>query len=165
MEGSKVSSIDAARVASHLRRSVGELVRVTRGADALSPIPAAVMDLLDREGPLTTADLASRRQVRHQTMSVTVKELLDAGLLLSIPHRVDGRKKMLDLTPEGRRVLQRDRVRRVTRLTEAIETTLDDQGLRTLARALELIDQVAANVSPGAAVNGGGRAPDDPSRQ
>jgi DNA-binding MarR family transcriptional regulator len=140
-------SADPALVAARLRATVGELVRATRTADTLGPIPAAVMDLLDRDGPMTTADLAARRQVRHQTMAVTVKELLDSGYLASAPHARDGRKKVLSLTADGRQALDDDRHGRVRRLTEAIERALNDSERRALEQALRLIDRITASVT------------------
>jgi len=47
-------------VAARLRVSVGEPVLAIRSVNVLSPINTVVMDLLDREGPMTTADLAAR---------------------------------------------------------------------------------------------------------
>lgn len=133
-------------LAAHLRRAVGDLVRATRGADVLAPITAAVMDLLDRGGPMTTAELASRRQVRHQTMATTVKDLHDAGYVVATSDEGDGRKKILSLTGAGRQALERDRQDRVTRLAAAMERSLTDDELRAVADALPLIDRVTASI-------------------
>jgi DNA-binding MarR family transcriptional regulator len=140
-------SRESALVAARLRVTVGELVRATRSEDVLSPIPAAAMDLLDRGGPMTTADLAARRQVRHQTMAVTVKELLDDGYLASVPHAVDGRKKLLSLTAAGKRALENDREGRVKRLADAIKDALSDDERHVLFEALGLIARVTVNIS------------------
>jgi DNA-binding MarR family transcriptional regulator len=138
---------DPAQVAARLRRAVGGLVRATRRADVLDPIPAAVMDLLDREGPMTTADLAASRQVRHQTMAATVKDLKDAGYITAVPHRDDGRKKVLGLTEHGRAALDDDRGSRVRQLAGAIEGTLSNEEVHTLSRALELLERVTAAIT------------------
>jgi len=129
-------------VADHLRVAVGDLVRATRGTDTLPPIPAAVLDLLDRRGPMTTADLAAARKVRHQTMAVTVKELIDSGHLTTVPDTTDGRKKLLHLTAEGSAALEHDRQNRVRHLADALERTLDRDELQHLAEASVLIDKV-----------------------
>jgi DNA-binding MarR family transcriptional regulator len=141
-------------LAAHLRATVGALVRSTRGVDALAPIPAAVLDLLDLSGPLTTADLAARRGVRHQTMATTVKELVEAGLLAAAGHPGDARKKLLTLTSAGKQAIDADRRRRVGVLADAIDEALDDEDRRVLSRALDLIDQVAERVA-----GSDGRAP------
>jgi DNA-binding MarR family transcriptional regulator len=134
-------------LAADLRVTVVELVRATRSVDALSPIPAAVLDLLDRDGPMTTADLAARRQVRHQSMAVTTKELLEVGSLEAAPHPVDGRKKVLNITDAGKRALNDDRDNRVKRLADAIKSTLSDNERLLLADALKLIDRITATIS------------------
>jgi DNA-binding MarR family transcriptional regulator len=92
---------------------------------------------------MTTADLAAARQVRHQTMAATVKELTDAGLLAAGPDPDDARKKILTLTPSGTAAITEDRQRRVAVLAEALDAALDEAERRDLAHALDLIDRIA----------------------
>jgi DNA-binding MarR family transcriptional regulator len=134
-------------VAVHLRVTAGDLVRAARGTDTLAPIPAAVLDLLDRRGPMTTADLAAARRVRHQTMAATVKELIEAGYVATVPDASDGRKKVLHLTAAGSGALNSDRQGRVRHLAEALERTLGHSELQDLANALALIDKVTATLA------------------
>ena len=134
-------------VASHLRTAVGTLVRSTRAVDRIAPIPAAVLDLLAARGPMTTADLASSRGVRHQTMAATVKDLADAGFLSAGPDPDDARKKILALTEAGRHALDADRRQRTVLLTAALDQALDAEELRVLARALDLLDRVSVAVN------------------
>ncbi|MEY9932729.1 DNA-binding MarR family transcriptional regulator [Catenulispora sp. GP43] len=134
-------------VAAHLRGAVSALVRSTRAVDRLPPIPAAVLDLLAARGPMTTAELAASRGVRHQTMAATVKELTDAGHLAAGPDPADARKKILSLTEAGRDALDADRRQRTGLLAAALEQALDDEELRMMARALELVDRVSAAVN------------------
>jgi DNA-binding MarR family transcriptional regulator len=138
---------DPAQVAARLRRAVGGLVRATRRADVLAPIPAAAMDLLDRQGPMTTADLAASRQVRHQTMAATVKDLRDVGYITAVPDQDDGRKKVLSLTARGRAALDDDRGSRVRQLAGAIADTLSDEEVHTLAQALMLLERVTVAIT------------------
>lgn len=156
-------SPDSARLAADLRSSVSDLVRAARVADRLGPIPASVLDLLDRRGAMTTADLAAGRQVRHQTMAATVKELIDAGLLATRPDPSDARKKLLGLTPEGKSAIDADREERVGLLAGALEATLDADERRLLAQALTLLDRVTVAVTVAVAdaapVHGGDRGP------
>lgn len=137
----------AAELAAHLRSAISALVRTTRPTDQLAPSPAAVLDLLDTRGPLTTADLAAARGVRHQTMAATVKDLAEAGHLTAEPDPADARKKLLALTPAGASAITEERRRRVARLADAVDTALDDADRRTLARALELVDRITDAVA------------------
>lgn len=131
-----------AEMAHRLRISVGELVRAARSADRLPPVTAGVMDALRRHGPLTTAELASLRQVRHQSMATAVAELRAAGYVEASPHPVDGRKKLITLTEAGRAELAADVARREAALTDAIEQALSDDDRRALTRGLDSIDRV-----------------------
>lgn len=132
------------RLAADLRATVSTLVRATRSADRLAPIPATVLDLLDRNGPMTTADLAAGRGVRHQTMAATVRELTGLGHVTASPDPSDARKRLLALTPTGRTALAADRRARVALLSEAITTALSPDDRRTLAAALPVLDRLAA---------------------
>ncbi|MFC5911559.1 MarR family winged helix-turn-helix transcriptional regulator [Streptacidiphilus monticola] len=142
------------RLAADLRTAVGELVRAGRPFDQLAPIPATVLDLLDRQGPMTTAELAASRGVRHQTMAATVRELTESGLLTAEPHPADARKKTLTLTPEGRRAIEADRRQRIGLLARALTENLDEAEQRLLARALPLLGRVSAALSAGDAARG-----------
>lgn len=133
-------------LAVRLRAAVGVLVRATRGADRLAPIPAGVLELLGR-GPRTTAELAETRGVRHQTMAATVKELTEAGYVAAAPDPDDARKKLLTLTDSGRGALDEDRRRRVALIAGGIETALDPQDRSDLAHAIDLLERITANVS------------------
>src|SRR4051794_39245322 len=81
---------DPAALAHRLRGCVGNLVRATRSSDRMSPTAAAVLDLLDRQGPMTVADLAAARGVRHQSMAANAGELLEVGYLERSSHPLDG---------------------------------------------------------------------------
>ncbi|GLW73049.1 hypothetical protein Kpho02_53480 [Kitasatospora phosalacinea] len=136
----------AEQLAAALRTAVSGLVRAGRPFDQLAPIPATVLDLLDRQGPMTTAELAASRGVRHQTMAATVKELTEAGHLTAGPHPDDARKKVLALTPQGRHAIEADRQQRIGLLARAVGGSLDESEQLLLARALPLLDRIAAEL-------------------
>jgi DNA-binding MarR family transcriptional regulator len=106
-----------------------------------------VLDLIDLRGPMTTADLAAGRGVRHQTMTATVKELTYAAYLAAMPDPRDGRKKLLALTPYGSSALDADRRQRVSVLTEALGSALTGDERRAVAHALTLIDRITSAVA------------------
>jgi DNA-binding MarR family transcriptional regulator len=135
------------QLAAHLRAAISDLVRTTRWIDQLAPIPAAVLDLLDTRGPMTTADLAASRGVRHQTMAATIKDLTDAGFVTASPDPADARKKILALTAAGRTAIEHDRHQRVGLLSATIAGVLDAEERRDLAKALALIDRLTKAVA------------------
>ncbi|WP_051943005.1 MarR family winged helix-turn-helix transcriptional regulator [Streptacidiphilus rugosus] len=136
-------------LAAALRITVGSLVRATRSSDRLAPIPATVLDLIDRQGPMTTAELAAGRGVRHQTMAVTVKELTEAGYLAAGPDPADARKRILALTAAGTDALETDRRDRVSLLAGAIAAGLTEDEQLVLAEALPVLDRIAATLAEG----------------
>ena len=133
---------DGADLGHRLRTVVGDLVRVTRRTDTLAPIPGEGRGLLDRAGPLTTADLAARRGVRNQTMAATLAELVEAGWVAGSPHPADGRKTLLSLTDAGRQLLDAERDARAARLLAGAEAALTPAERRRLAAALPLLEKL-----------------------
>ncbi|MFJ2740792.1 MarR family winged helix-turn-helix transcriptional regulator [Streptomyces sp. NPDC087440] len=73
------------------------------GVDPITPAHAAVLAHLDRDTPLTIAELARRAGVARQTMHRAVTQLLDEGLLFSTPGAGFPRTTLIGLTDAGRR--------------------------------------------------------------
>jgi len=136
-------SRQSGELAAQLRAVVGQLVRTVRVVDTLAPGQADTLGYLDREGPQTTAELAQRRGVRHQTLAKVAKELMADGLVRAEAHPTDARKVLLHLTPEGRSVLDQERRHRTDRLAAAIEDTLTSAQRRELARGVDLLADLA----------------------
>ncbi|WP_329557418.1 MarR family winged helix-turn-helix transcriptional regulator [Streptomyces sp. NBC_00696] len=134
------------QLAEELRQTVGQLVRVVRAADTMPPGEAAVLGYLNREGPLTTADVAQQRGVSHQSAAKAVKELSAQGLVRTEPHPSDGRKLLLHITPAGSDRLAQERQGRADSLGTAISATLDTAERGTLAAALPLLSRLTAHL-------------------
>jgi DNA-binding MarR family transcriptional regulator len=137
--------VDPSVLASELRVVLGQLMRRLRVEHRFPLTHGAVLGRLDREGPLSTADLAAAERVRQQSMGQTLTELEAQGLVSRSPDQTDKRRTLLELTDEGRRVLAEDRGRREGWLAEAIDEgfspveqeTLND-AVRLLARLTEM---------------------------
>lgn len=134
-------------LAEELRRSIGELVRAVRAVDTMPPGEAAILGFLDRDGPLTTADLARLRGVTHQSAAKSVKDLSAAGLVRAEPHPDDGRKLLLHLTDAGRSRLQRERTLRAGALGAAIRDTFDADEVRQLSESVTLLSRLTARLT------------------
>jgi DNA-binding MarR family transcriptional regulator len=63
-------------------------------------------------GPSTAAELAARERVSPPSMSKTIKELEDRGLLAREPDPTDARSKIVTLTRAGRRAILKGREER-----------------------------------------------------
>ncbi|CAL9334402.1 MULTISPECIES: MarR family winged helix-turn-helix transcriptional regulator [unclassified Streptomyces] len=143
-------------LAEELRRSLGELVRAVRTVDTMPPGEAAILGFLDRDGPLTTADLARLRGVTHQSAAKSVKDLSAEGLVRGEQHPGDGRKQLLYLTDAGRSRLQRERTLRAGALGTAIRETFDADERRQLGQSVILLSRLTARLT--------GRPRDEPPR-
>lgn len=139
--------MDAATFPEDLRRTIGELVRVVRRADTMPPGEAAILGYLDRLGPQTTADLAQRRRVTHQSAAKSVKDLVNGGLVRTEPHPVDGRKLVLHITEEGRARLRTERDQRAGVLGAAIRDELSEEEQDTLRDCVPLLARLTAHLA------------------
>ncbi|HUQ57832.1 MarR family winged helix-turn-helix transcriptional regulator [Lentzea sp.] len=140
--------VDQDHLAERLRASVGRFVRATREhSDSLAPPLAQTLGLLDREGDASTASLAQRRGVRHQSQSRTVKDLETLGFIARRNDPGDGRGFLLTLTAQGRAALDRDRGARRDWVAQAIETTLEPGEHALLGTLTELLDRLSEHDS------------------
>jgi len=135
--------VKPAALASDLRLVLGQLMRRLRAEHTFSLTQGAVLGRLDREGSLSTVELAAAERVRPQSMGQTLAELESQGLIARRPHETDGRRTLIDLTDDGRRVLAEDRKRRIGWLAEAIDRELSAEEQETLDRAVALLARLA----------------------
>ncbi|MFD4631878.1 MarR family winged helix-turn-helix transcriptional regulator [Streptomyces sp. NPDC058284] len=135
---------EAAAVAAELRTAMGKLTRRVQREDRIPHGQIAVLGVLDRDGAMTTSDLANDQRVRPQSMARAVGLLLDQGLVARRPHPTDGRKTLLELSPAGRTALDAERGRRAGWLAVAIEAELTEEERQVLSRSATLMDRLAA---------------------
>jgi DNA-binding MarR family transcriptional regulator len=130
-------------LAADLRLVLGRLMRRLRVEHRFPIGHGAVLGRLDREGPLTTAELAAAEKMRPQSMGQTIAELEAQGLVSRRPDEHDGRRKLLELTAAGSEMLADDRRRRVGWLAEAIDAELSAEERDVLRRAVLLLERLA----------------------
>jgi DNA-binding MarR family transcriptional regulator len=135
---------DPSALAAELRLVIGQLVRRARAVEAEPFAHKATLGFLDRDGPMTTSDLAHVQHVRPQSMARTVAQLADEGLVRFEPHPSDRRKTLVVLTDGGRESVRGGRVRRAGWLHRAIETELSEEEQHVLAAAIPLLERMAA---------------------
>jgi len=134
---------DISLVASELRVVLGQLIRRLRAEHRFSLAHGIVLGRLDREGAMSTSDLAGAERVRPQSMAQTVNELESDGLISRRPDPADGRRALLELTDEGRQTLAADRHQREGWLIQAITDGFSEQEQRALAQAVPLLMRLA----------------------
>jgi|HubBroStandDraft_1064217.scaffolds.fasta_scaffold307320_2 DNA-binding MarR family transcriptional regulator len=86
--------------------------------------------------PCTMSELAEYSAVDRTTLTRTVDQLVEGGLVERTTPREDRRQVVLTLTGEGRRVCKRS-LRAVFRVNRELLDGLDESDQRTFARALE----------------------------
>ncbi|MCX4717710.1 MarR family winged helix-turn-helix transcriptional regulator [Streptomyces virginiae] len=135
---------EPAAVATELRTAMGKLTRRVKHEDRIPLGHASVLGTLDRDGAMTTSDLAADQRVRPQSMARSVGLLREQGLVVRRAHPTDGRKSLVELSPAGRAALEAERGRRAGWLAQAIELELTDEEREVLARSAALMERLAA---------------------
>jgi DNA-binding MarR family transcriptional regulator len=138
-----VTEGETAHLASELRTVLGQLMRRLRAENRLPIGQASVIARLDRDGPSWVSDLAAADRVRPQSMAQTVSELEAQGFVARRPDPHDGRRTMIELTEQGRAVLQADRALREGWLARAISQDLSTTDQRALHAAIDVLRKLA----------------------
>jgi DNA-binding MarR family transcriptional regulator len=134
---------DTTPLASDLREVLGRLIRRLRAEHRFPMTHGAVLGRLDRGGAQSIGALAQAEKVRPQSMSQTLAELEADGLIARHPDEHDGRRTLIELTDQGRTVLEADRAVRVGWLARAIAEDFTADERRVLAHAVELLDRLS----------------------
>ena len=121
-----------ARTARRLRQQAGE---------ELSPSQAAALATIDRHGPLTPSELATRERIQRPTATRVIARLEEAGLLDRTSDPDDRRSCLVGVAPEGRRLLARVRTRKDVYLSRRLRD-LDADERATLDRAAAILERV-----------------------
>ncbi|MDQ1124348.1 MarR family winged helix-turn-helix transcriptional regulator [Microbacterium trichothecenolyticum] len=136
---------DLSAAASDLRMATFRLarrLRAQRAVDTMSDGQFAVLAALTVHGAHTLGQLADRERVTAPSMNRTVTLLENAGYLTRTPDEVDRRKVTIDLTDDGRAVVDETVRRRDAWLEEALSSLAPDER-EALARAAEIMRKMA----------------------
>jgi DNA-binding MarR family transcriptional regulator len=136
-------STDIGEVASSVRLSVTRLARILRQQDGggLTPSTTSALAMLNRAGPLTLGELASREHVAAPTVTRIVEKLQLAGLVARRVSEHDGRVVYVEITDLGRNLIQDLRSRRTQWLIDHMEG-LSPKELETLRDAAPILERL-----------------------
>jgi DNA-binding MarR family transcriptional regulator len=137
------TSVDLTPLASELRVAVGRLIRRLRAEHGFPMTQAAVLGRLDRCGAQSIGEIAAAERVRPQSMSQTLADLEADGMINRRPDANDGRRTLIELTPEGLAALHEDRARREGWLAQAIAEGFSAEEQRVLAEAVALLERLS----------------------
>jgi len=140
------TSHDLSREASDLRIATFRLarrMRTQRAVDSMSDGQFAVLAGLSVHGPHTLGELADRERVSAPAMNRTVNCLQDSGYVTRSADENDGRKVVIDLTDDGRAVVEETARRRDAWVEEALAEIEPDQR-EILAQAAAIMQRMVA---------------------
>jgi DNA-binding MarR family transcriptional regulator len=115
--------------ATELRESmmaVTRQMRRHRPDHGLTLSQLEVLGEVSRTGVSSPAELAARLLVRVQSLTDSINELEDRGLVSRRPDATDRRRQLMELTPAGTALLERDRTERDAWLQATMREHLSD---------------------------------------
>jgi DNA-binding MarR family transcriptional regulator len=135
--------LTTAATSDRLRVAVGRLARKLRqqSLGGLTPSQASVLSTLDRHGPMTMSQVADHETISKPSATGIVGRLVDKGLVFRSVDAGDRRTIIVEITSEGRELIERRRRERTAYLTRRVES-LSDQDHHVLERAIELLENM-----------------------
>lgn len=120
---------------------VQHLARRLRDIDVacgISPARFSALVNLAFHGVNNVGELASMERVSRPAMTRLVKDMETAGLVRRLADADDGRGVKVELTPQGRAIVQRVRTQKIALIARRLES-LDGTARGAVARALEAL--------------------------
>jgi DNA-binding MarR family transcriptional regulator len=134
---------ETAELAGRLRLAVTRLARQLRQTSDsdLSPTQSAVLATLANHGPVTLGELAELERVASPTITKVTGILQERGLVEKVTDRDDRRFVRVELTAEGRALVERSRARKTAWLARQLHDLPPDE-LERLAAAAEVLEHL-----------------------
>jgi DNA-binding MarR family transcriptional regulator len=134
---------DLTETASRLRLAVNRMARRLRqeAGGELGPASVSALASIERRGPLTPSELAEIEGVRRPTATRLLGRLCEEGYVSRTQDPDDGRSAIVDITPEGRKILNRLRKRKTAYLAKRMKD-LPESELAILASATEILERM-----------------------
>lgn len=134
---------DSLALGEEVRRVISQFVRRVRqetGTQRHSQLET--LELLESQGPLSVAELASLRGVKHQSMRLVVAELESQQQVYRSKDPEDGRAQRVALTAEAEALLQSARAARSAWLAQAISHQLNQTERAELIQGLQVLSKL-----------------------
>jgi DNA-binding MarR family transcriptional regulator len=134
--------------ATELREAMMAVARQMRRHRPDHGLTLSQLELLgevSRTGVTTPAELGARLQVRAQSLTDSINELLGRGLISRRPDERDRRRQLIEITPDGAALLEADRAERDAWLHGAMEDTLTELEFDLLMLIAPVLRKLASN--------------------
>jgi len=138
-----MNSFEAASVVRRAVMGLGRRLRAERPPDSLSATKLALLGHLYRRGPTAGVTLAELERIQPQSLTRVLGDLVEEGLISRRPDPDDGRRQLLEITPEGRAALTGDMQMRDAWLAKAMDSELSDAERELLQTAAKLMERLA----------------------
>jgi DNA-binding MarR family transcriptional regulator len=132
--------------ATELRESMMAVARQMRRHRPHHGLTLSQMEILgevSRSAVITPAELGARLQVRVQSLTDSINELLGRGLISRRPDAADRRRQLLEITPAGTTLLDDDRAERDAWLHATMRDTLTDLEVNLLMLVAPVLRKLA----------------------
>jgi DNA-binding MarR family transcriptional regulator len=132
-------------LAPRLRLAITRAARRLRqeAGSSLSPSQGAALATIDRHGPLTPSEVATRERIQRPTATRVIARLEESGLVVRAADPADRRSSLVSLSPAGAALLDEVRTRKDAFLSQRLEA-LGREDRATLERAAELLEDLLA---------------------
>lgn len=130
-------------LASRLRLDISRMARRLRqeaGAE-LTPSQTAALATVEKHGPLTPSELATRERIQRPTATRVLGFLEAAGLVTRAVDPADRRSSLVTISAAGRDLLAVARTRKDAYLAQRLEA-LDADDRATLDRAAAILERM-----------------------
>jgi DNA-binding MarR family transcriptional regulator len=138
-----MNSFEAASVVRRAVMGLGRRLRAERPPDSLSATKLALLGHLYRRGPTAGVALAELERIQPQSLTRVLADLVEEGLISRRPDPDDGRRQLLEITPDGRAALTGDMQMRDAWLAKAMDSELSDAERELLRTAAKLMERLA----------------------
>ena len=138
LEFAHALAVEVRMLSSQLRRRLRQEATVADWTES----QRAVLLRLERHDGATVTELALAEGVRSQSMGATVASLIEAGYIKGTPDPADGRRTLLSLTTQTRKVFRQVRAAREDWLQRAIAARYTPAEQKQLAGAVRLMQRL-----------------------
>jgi DNA-binding MarR family transcriptional regulator len=137
------SSAEQVELAARMRLAIGRLHRriSRRAVGGLTPSQLSVLATVEQHGPLRLGDLAVREVITPPTVTRLVASLQERDLVERVTDPVDGRAALIEVSQEGRALLEEIRRERTAFIAQRL-AQLDPQSRDQVAAAAEILEKL-----------------------
>lgn len=142
------SFFDTVRFIRYGVMHLGRRMRLERGENSLGPSKLILLGWLLRSGAMTATELAARERVRPQSLTRTLANLEEDGLIIRRADPSDRRQSMIAITEHGRAAVNHEMHQSDVWLATMMTQRLSPTECEILRLATQLMERLAADPAP-----------------